>query len=497
MNIHASILAQREHRPPCALCHHSAGRPGMTLVEMMVAVTSTLILMGLVAQLFSMLGQGVNGSRNIVELADRMRSVQYSLRHDLAGATAAGFQPPLDPAKNLGYFELIEGADTDTVTYLAGPRFEKDGFIDSPNAAPPFNDRTALDFYISQVGSDDRLVGDVDDILVFTTRTVGEPFTGKTDISGNPSTNSIESSYAEVAWFCRRMPNTANPTLYALHRRQRLIVAHPGAAPFVSPAANLAANAATPAADNGIPNTSPLGLAALTDISCRAEGGRLVPNTLGDLTKRENRFLHRANFPYVFQWAAPELVLDGPRLGEDIVLTNVIGFDVRVADIDAPVRVVSDGSKTYAVTPGERGFALGGPSGQTGAHVDLNWGEATLATAFTSAVPMSGLLFQGLGIATRNNTGATPPHDLVRATYCTWSTHYEYNGRDDDADGIVDQGSNAVDDNADSRIDEPAEAETRAPYPVRLRGIEVRIRCYEPTSRSIRQITIRHSFPER
>jgi len=29
---------------------------------------------------------------------------------------------------------------------------------------------------------------------------------------------------------------------------------------------------------------------------------------------------------------------------------------------------------------------------------------------------------------------------------------------------------------------------------VPLRGIEVRIRCYEPTSRQVRQMTVRHSF---
>jgi hypothetical protein len=35
---------------------------------------------------------------------------------------------------------------------------------------------------------------------------------------------------------------------------------------------------------------------------------------------------------------------------------------------------------------------------------------------------------------------------------------------------------------------------TSPPYPVPLRGIEVRIRCYEPSSKQIRQITVRHTF---
>jgi len=481
-------------RPAASTC----SRHGMTLVEMMVAVTSTLLIMGLVAQLFSMLGQGVNGARNIVELADRVRSVQFALRHDLAGATAAGFQPPLDPAKNLGYFEYIEGPDTDLYTYRAGGKFLKDSHIHDPDLTPPFDNPTNLEAYKAAVGSDDRLVGDVDDILAFTTRTVGDPFTGKTDTTGNPATNSIESPFAEVIWFCRPMPNTADPTLYALHRRQRLVAAHPGATPFANPAGMLDANAATLAADGGIPNTAPQAVSTLTDISCRVEAGRLVPNTLGDLTKRENRFLRGSTFPYVFQWNSPDLELSGARLGEDVVLTNVIGFDVRVADLSAEVRVVSDLSKSFAVTPGDHGYGIGTTSGQRGAYVDLNWMESPAPQPFIGTVPASGLLFAGLGMKVRNDTVA-PAHLLERATYDTWSLHYEYNGRNDDqsGDSLIDEGTNGVDDDGGGRIDEPDEAETQPPYPTRLLGLEVRIRCYEPTSRQVRQVTIRHSFPQR
>lgn len=487
----------RDH-PAASTC----SRHGMTLVEMMVAVTSTLLIMGLVAQLFSMLGQGVNGARNIVELADRVRSVQFALRHDLAGATAAGFQPPLDPAKNLGYFEYIEGPDTDLYTYRAGGKFHKDSHIFDPNilisSGTAYDNDASLRAYILAVGSDDRLVGDVDDILIFTTRTVGDPFTGKTDTTGNPASNSIESPFAEVVWFCRPMPNTADPALYALHRRQRLVAAHPGAAPFVDPVGILNANAATPAADGGVPNTAPQAVSTLTDISCRVEAGRLVPNTLGDLTKRENRFLHSTTFPHVFQWNSPDLVLSGSRLGEDVVLTNVIGFDVRVTDLAAEVRFVSDLTKSFAVTPGERGYGLGTTSGQRGAYVDLNWLENPTPQPFTATVPASGLLFAGLGMKVRNDTVA-PAHLLERATYDTWSLHYEYNGRNDDqpGDALIDEGTNGVDDDGGGRIDEPDEAETQPPYPTRLLGLEVRIRCYEPTSRQVRQVTIRHSFPQR
>ena len=75
----------------------------MTLVEMLVAMTITLIMMGLVAQLFAMMGGGMQGNRNKTELYNRLRSAAERLKMDLAGVTAP-MTPPLDPGRNLGYF---------------------------------------------------------------------------------------------------------------------------------------------------------------------------------------------------------------------------------------------------------------------------------------------------------------------------------------------------------------------------------------------------------
>jgi hypothetical protein len=79
-------------------------------------------------------------------------------------------------------------------------------------------------------------------------------------------------------------------------------------------------------------------------------------------------------------------------------------------------------------------------------------------------------------------------------TYDTWSLAYEANGRDEDGSFGVDQAFDGQDNNTNNLIDDPAEFETRPPYPYPLRGIEVRIRCYEPESRQVRQVTIRHTF---
>ena len=45
-----------------------------------------------------------------------------------------------------------------------------------------------------------------------------------------------------------------------------------------------------------------------------------------------------------------------------------------------------------------------------------------------------------------------------------------------------------------SLVDESSEQETSPPYPYPLRGVEVRIRVYEPRSRQVRQVTVRHTF---
>jgi hypothetical protein len=78
--------------------------------------------------------------------------------------------------------------------------------------------------------------------------------------------------------------------------------------------------------------------------------------------------------------------------------------------------------------------------------------------------------------------------------YDTWSLHYEFNGIDDDGDAVVDEGTDGLDNDGNGIIDDTGERETAPPYPVALRGLEIRIRVYEPSSRQVRQVTVRHTF---
>ena len=490
-----------------------AAPAGLTLVEMLVSLAATLLLLGIVAQLFSMVGRGVKGSRNADDMAGGMRALEYKIRQDLANATALGITPPLRPEANLGYFELIEGPHTDRIAWYKSPAsgadvpFAKDVYFIAgtgtfstlgPTAAALQAGKAQLQDYVDAVGSDDRLVGDIDDVLLMTVHNPSEPFVGRLDAT-NPAAQVAQSPYAEVVWYCRPVPATSNPRLYTLYRRQRLVLAHPGASPFVAntnPAA-LNDNTAAPGVDDGtstpFPNTAPVALLNSTDVSCRVENGRLVPNTLGDLTKREHRFLHSGNFPYVFDPNSADLMLGGARLGEDIVLTNVIAFDVRVVDRNAEVRRAITNTGADAVIPGDAGWEKLEETDtvEYGAFVDLNWGQQTNPLPFTSQLLMDGNDFRGLGVAIRNGVSTNL---LQRATYDTWSTHYEGNGLDDDGRYGADQGINQMDDNNNGFVDEPEEGETRPPYPTRLWAIEVRMRCYEPASRQIRQVTVRHAM---
>ena len=228
----------------------------------------------------------------------------------------------------------------------------------------------------------------------------------------------------------------------------------------------------------------------------------MIPNTLTDLTRRESRFLHSSiinafPFPFVAHQAYPApdgLIFTGTsssRVGEDVVLTSVLSFDVRVFDPVASIGIQTD----TAVVPGDRdpatstGWVLSGTAA-SGAYVDLG----NDSSAGPSGIPAR---FSGYG----NPKAGTGTNGLVgsatgRRTYDTWSTHYESNGIDEDdgGSGQVDEGSDGFDNNDDSQVDETAEQETSPPYPYPLRGVEVRIRCYEPASRQVRQVTVRHTF---
>ncbi|MGC3965907.1 MAG: hypothetical protein QM775_00605 [Pirellulales bacterium] len=115
-------------------------------------------------------------------------------------------------------------------------------------------------------------------------------------------------------------------------------------------------------------------------------------------------------------------------------------------------------------------------------------------------VPRSQFGYPGDGPLSGN-----PTHDFAHpAVWDTWSTHYEYDGIDNNGNGLIDELTNGVDDNDDGLVDEPnvynaggrptGEQEAPPPYRSPLRGIKITLRVMEQDSKEVSEVTIIHEF---
>ena len=215
----------------------AAYNTGYTLIEILVSTALALLLLTAVITIFGNVSESISESRSMLESAEQLRLASTRLQQDLAGVTVT-MNPPRDPANNEGYFEYIEGPATAT----SNPAVNTDV---STNPA-------------------DTTVGDFDDILMFTTRSTGRPFVGRHYNPVTANIEAIQSDVAEVAWFVRG---------HTLYRRVLL----------VAPAVPLATQPGHSFYDG---NDLSVSIRPLT------AAGVLVANTLGDLTRRENRFAH-------------------------------------------------------------------------------------------------------------------------------------------------------------------------------------------------------------
>jgi hypothetical protein len=551
MNSPARLHSLKGHHWPTALrcagqCHPhgSVPRPlapdprplarrGLSLMELLVATTISIMLMAATVTLFGVVGDKVNAGRAMIETGDRLRATRNRLSADLRGATAS-FLPWEQASSGSGYFEIVKG--------------------------PAPNNRDANPI--------STLLGYTQDVLMLTTRSRDVPFTGR--FIGT----TIESQVAEVVWFMQPTYNaqgqqqfimdasgtTRIPT-FTLYRRQFLVcpVVHvtTSTPPDVTFAQVALSSSATPLKDiydgcdiSGSPSI----------VSNKFE--RLTFNSLSDLTYRENRFAHNnsnasASAPYLVRGGGtdnnansiglpipkgkatsanydsltpfqPTYLPDGTtnlagsqRYGEDVALTNVLSFDVKVWDPGAEIQVDSAG---HPLVPSDPGYdkkiktqtqtivASPPPSPphfnppQFGAYVDLNYTSTTYP--FGTSKDTDGFLianipgrpdsyFAGAYYGSGTNSGLWAGH-LTNgfATYDSWSQGYEYynstlapanyNKANNGFDNDLPNGKNGVND--------AGERQTSPPYPVPLRGVQIKIRVYEPTSRQVREVTLTETF---
>jgi hypothetical protein len=438
-------------------------------MELMIATTISIMVMGATVTLFGVVGDKINAGRAMIETNDRLRSTQNLLRRDLRGATVS-FLPWEQPSAGSGFFEIVKGP-------AATNRDSNDVKLNAPSA----------------------MIGYTQDYLMFTTRSPDLPFTGRFTPGGSPRT--IESQVAEVIWYVQPTLNAAgiatNPPTYTLYRRQFLVL------PTI-----LTDTGTTPPPATYFENN---------DVSAHLVSGQVVANSLADLTYRENRFAHVPSpAPYLINNPAglkpfqpPYLPNGAPnpigsqRYGEDVVLTNVLSFDVKVWDPGAEVRFDPAHQNTPLVPsdPGWTGGTKFNPP-QYGAYVDLNYNSGVRITNPASAPPT---YFAGPDYGNGNSKfgstfGLTVSNSTKNyATFDTWSLGYEYWNSAISSSQSANQAFDGFDDGGSGvsgkyGVDNPNERMTCPPYPVPLRGVQVKIRVYEPTSRQVREITVAETF---
>ena len=494
------------------------------MTEMLIAVTVTLVLIAALVNAFRVLSNELTDSRAILELAGQLRSSGETIRNDLRGVTVP-VSPWVDPADGLGYFEYAEFAVV----------------VDDPSRI-------------------DTMIGDLDDVLMFTARSTGKPFRGRVQtLAGGFRT--IESPVAEIAIWTVLHDTNGNGLLdrdiaeyMTVHRRVLLVRPDLNDDASIFPTTGLIAG-----------NKNLINWYTNNDLSVHVSLNGLIANSLGDLSKRENRFAHfigfaptdpitniqPAAFPYPISRAwLNAYVRTGNFLGEDVLISDVVEFDIKAFDPQGLVysdQMFHGGTGTVPLVPGDSAFetvlmadvtanGAGGfadPTNPTsgflsrGTYVDLGY-LITLGTAQAEPV-RSALLnasqFSGQAtLKSQMNVGAMTLPQFSPLIYDTWPTHYESDGLNQDqsiatafgstqdVDGggnptgtLIDEGVDGFDSpNDDPTVgtvgnqlfgaDDATERETSPPYLNPLRGIEVTIRVVEPRSQQSRQSSIAVDF---
>lgn len=540
-------------------------RVGLTLIEILIALTMTLIVLGAMMSAFQYASAEMQNGRAMLEMANRVRVAENLLRRDLANLTVEP-RPYIGKVIPNGYFEYVEGPQRDLkVPFTEGL---------APN--PPGSNAPLTTSSLSYLG-------DSDDILAMTCRSIaGSVFRGR--LFGSTTTPNIESAYAEIVWWTR-LNETNNDLVIDYPESQdlfrRVLLINP----------DLDATDGLPA---GVSLSFAMEWLARSDISARLEPVtattyNVVANSLQDLANRENRAFRRpittgvadansVNTLFAFPYPLNRTTLaalrtaddnstgfnfDGDTIptgiiynGNDIVLTDIAAFDVKVFSPDC---ALDDSVAGTVLEPGDPGypnitagvvvdadgdgipdFADGGAviiaGTPQGAFVDLGHHGGgqfsqtiTPPTPFYSAAGTSAqrsplnyrFLFESLASPTAYDA-STPAFsllitDMIETVYDTWTPTYESDGINQDpavvhadalpvAGGVgnattnIDQGTNGIDDvnpvsgTTENGPDDYNERETQPPYNYPISGLKVTIRLIEKQSGEVRQSSIVHSY---
>lgn len=481
-------------------------RRGLTLVELMVASTLGLLLVIGVLEAFRQITDSVTKGRATVQISGQLRNITNVMRADFQGITVQAV-PNTAAGAGMGYFEIVEGIDNDFV-------------ITPPNTVP---------------AAVDNLSGDTDDVIMFTSRRLDNPFSGRIEgrlLGSTRAFEIIESPNAEIIYWLEPrnteflrdgLDNNGDGTADEPIEGQLGLLSHNG-----MPLATLRRRALLIRPDlngpQGVlmqPNGTPYPASSaafflnLNDISIRINpNGTISANSLADLTLRQNRVAHipagvinnnvDANFPYPFSHTRVPFQ-SGVAMGEDVIMDQVIGFDLRVFDPDA--LVLTAPTQDVALTPSDPGYESALSSGARpvgkGAYVDL--GYAVPYTLVNNGATLSFFSWQP---RTKSQLSAVTLPGMVTAknqqyfqfgnyrTYDTWTIEYERDGLDQNSNNLIDEGLDGIDNPNIGRygVDDNLEAETEPPYLYPLRGFQVIIRAFQNSQQQMRQFTVSHDF---
>lgn len=271
----------------------SATRRGLTLIEMLVAVTITLMVILAIVQVFQLLGTNIKNGQAMIDVTTELRFVGQQLQQDLDGLTCPA-RTWIDPAAGLGYLEIYDGPSRDA-------DWNYDGHLDMA------------------VGSfEDTSMGDVDDFIALTTRNTEIPFVGRVpalNVDNYEYIDQVEGSDAEVVWWTAIVAPTITDQNGDGIMEVQEVSANGRLGPTTSVMLFRRALLILPSRDLSPLDNTTLGRRATTldnvldfldnyDVSVRwidsnADNIRdlLVPNTLSDLTQRQNRFMHLGLIP--------------------------------------------------------------------------------------------------------------------------------------------------------------------------------------------------------
>lgn len=371
---------------------------GFTLVEMLVAMTMTLLIMASVARAFAFVGQRVRQSRSNLNLSSELRDITTRISEEFERCTVT-LHPNQGTTEEAGYFLYAEGPCTDATTSIFGSSLQVEG---------------------QDLPAESRW-GDLDDYLAFTAVAApGTWFSGivpQSVLSGTAGENTpvvIRSRYAEIVYFTNPERDTSGaiidgdgdglPDRLLLHRRVLLI----------RPDLNLSATGGLRNLTGGTDwQTGLAGVHQLCDLSVRRVlNGAGLPttaiaaNSLADLSFPHNRFAHvripasvlsvgiagtsmpvlalteplemisaatdgsgstiplrpvdkdssTANVILETEYGGflhPDFVLTGDRRGQDVVANNCRSFDIQVYDPSATFYLTSS---NLVVGPSDLGY---------------------------------------------------------------------------------------------------------------------------------------------